>query len=243
MAKVQFNLESKKEFLCIIVFFLGYGVCYLGSGIGDFFTVTIRYWISELNQEVSFEVTARDLIEIFLAGPVFSISAWILFEKIFLDEKSASQEILSSRIITALKIIFFLAIGTMCIGNAVHIIVDDLNARAFNIAEIQTNPLYADLYFTIYFWDEFFGHLAVFVPLFVLMGIFMGGLLLESPSRSLRWFEWLFITLIGIGYGIGWFHGFAEGQATFVICLINLFLIIFILVAILNYHGLKAMDS
>ncbi|MBA7643414.1 hypothetical protein ES703_51139 [subsurface metagenome] len=222
------NANSKKEFQLFLWFFMGYAMCYLITLLGDYFSITISYWISELDQEVSFVIPAQDLIEIFLMGPVFSVITWKVFKSIFLDEQILLKEKLSTKWITALEVIFFVSVCTMCLGNAIHKVVNDLNRRAFDVTKILSDPLYADLYYAIYFWDEIFGHMALAVPLMILMSMFMGGLLFSPPSRDLKWFEWLFITLVGIGYGIVWFYGFAEGQATFVLLLINVGLVLFI---------------
>jgi len=145
------NANSKKEFQLFLWFFMGYATCYLITLLGDYFSITISYWISELDQEVSFVIPAQDLIEIFLMGPVFSVISWIVFKRIFLDEKSKLKEKLSAKWITALEVIFFIAIGTMCLGNAIHKVVNDLNRRAFDITKILSDTSYADLYYAIYF--------------------------------------------------------------------------------------------
>ncbi|MHA1762734.1 MAG: hypothetical protein ACTSYC_03120 [Promethearchaeota archaeon] len=170
-------------------------------------------------------------MEIFLTGqvPVFSIFAWHIFEMIFLEPNSQAKKILGSKKVNILKIIYILAITTMCLGNAVHLIVNDLNNRAFNPALIASDSSYKELYFSIYFWDELFGHIALSVPLLALLGIILIGLSKEIPSRPLNWVEWILITLVGVGYGTVWFYGFTEGQVTRVASIINLFLLLYIL--------------
>ncbi|MHA1797414.1 MAG: hypothetical protein ACTSVY_03105 [Candidatus Helarchaeota archaeon] len=220
----EHDLKNKLEFQLFLLFFLGYSVCYLIPRIFDNVIIPVFYCISELQELVSFMISLSIFLEIFLTGPVFSIIAWMVFEKIFMKKNDKNHENLTPRTIFLLKVIFFLAIGTMCLGNAVHLVVNDLNNRAFDLTKILTDPNYADLYYSIYFWDELFGHMALAVPLFVLLGIYAFGFYNEPPSRPLRWFEWLFVTLVGIGYGINWFYGFTEGQATFVIFIINIIL-------------------
>ncbi|MHA1819373.1 MAG: hypothetical protein ACTSU2_12970 [Promethearchaeota archaeon] len=233
---IQENIEQNREYNLSLIYIIGYAVLYLTSYFLDN-GVKISYWLSELNSKVSFYVGLDAILEIFLPGVIFSLFLWKCFEIAYSygSESKFGEQVIkreySERMVSIMKYVMVLFIAWMNVGNSVHVVANHLNNRAFNFSHDFSDPSYAALYYEIYYWDEFFGHINMMLPLFGFLFIYLLGIVHFRRSIKLKWFEWLFIFLAAIGFGLAWFFGWAEGQ-----CLLLASMVEFILLIIVIYY-------
>ncbi|MHA1339331.1 MAG: hypothetical protein ACTSRZ_03590 [Promethearchaeota archaeon] len=265
------NNLKEFEFKICFIYIIGYAIFYIPSMVLDY-SISIEFWISELDRKVFFTFGLDDFCDIFLSGILFSLLLWKIFESIFsahTEEEFKSinlKHVLSPKNIEIIKYIFIFLLIFYNIGNSVHEVANHLNSVAFEYSNDFSNPQYAELYYQIYWWDEFFGHMSMAVPLYSFLIIYLVGFnslrmkeIVNTSKGDFRGIntskkneknnfkkgfiiklKWIFITLSGIGFGIEWFYGWAEGQALFVTSLINIGIIIYNIYNILHKSRAKS---
>ncbi|MHA1732028.1 MAG: hypothetical protein ACTSU5_08785 [Promethearchaeota archaeon] len=198
-----------KEWGLAIRFLFGYAVCYLVPQVLDF-PVRVSFWLSELGERVFFEVSLQLLVEIFLTGPVFAAWTWHLVDRMP-----------GSDVRSGVRWGMAIALGSMVVGNAVHLVANDLNSRTLGLSRDFSDPAFTRLYFPIYWWDEFFGHAVLALSLYAVLGVVAFLSAREFPGRGLGSSRLAFLGVVGAGYGATWFYGWAEGQVLLPCAVLN----------------------
>jgi quinol-cytochrome oxidoreductase complex cytochrome b subunit len=71
--------------------------------------------------------------------------------------------------------------------------------------------------------------------------VFAFGFLYEDPSPRLKWYVWLFVFAIGVGFGTTWVEGWAEGECQLINAIYDIGLLLAI-VLVTRKHGVKIKD-
>ncbi|MHA1793933.1 MAG: hypothetical protein ACTSVI_14930 [Promethearchaeota archaeon] len=235
--------KLNQELKICMVYILGYAILYLPSQVIDF-KFQVSYYLSELDMQVSFDFAMDDVLDILLPGVLFSLVLWKVFEMscqmmpdgLAFPEKEHSsgderhsQD--SGRNVRELKFLKYLMVTLIVlynIGNGVHVISNHLNKIALRYSRDFSDPLYSQLYNEIYFWDEIFGHLLMAIPLFLILLVYLIGIVnhVATSSKKIKPYWWVFVILSAIGFGLEWFYGWAEGQCLLVSSILEMILLI-----------------
>jgi hypothetical protein len=219
---------SGREFRLSLIVFLGYGVFYGLSQISGNATIPITFWIPELNRFATVGFPLESWLSIFITGAGFAVLLIRVFDEVFLSEKSIVKTRVTSRTIGITRDIFIFALALYVLGNAVHEVIKFVGYMLPNISMDFSNQVYANLYYYIYFYHEYFGHTMFSIPLMVFLTIFAFAFIFEPPSRKLRWYEWLLLFAIGMGFGVVWVEGWAEGECQLVNAIYDIGLLVVI---------------
>jgi len=208
--------DSGREFRLLLITFLGYGLFYGLSQISGNATFPVTFWIPELNKQVTIGIPWESWLSIFITGAGFAVLLMKLFDEIFLSEKSTVKTRVTGSTIRITRDIFVFIVALYVLGNAVHEVIKFVGYMLPSTPIDLSNQAYANLYYYIYFYHEYFGHIMFSIPLMIFLTIFAFAFIFEPPSRKLRWYEWLLIFGIGIGFGAVWVEGWAEGECQLV---------------------------
>ncbi len=218
--------HSLHELKMTLITFLGYGIFYGLSQIDSNATIPVTFYIPELSQMVTVDFPLESWLSIFIAGAAFAILLVKIFDQIYCAENSAVKQHLSKRALKILRDLFIFMVAAYCIFNAVHEVIKFVGYMLDTFPpSFMTNPGYANLYYYIYFYHEYFGHLFS-IPLMVFFTIFMVGFLYEPASVKIAWYLWLFLLAIGIGFGATWVEGWAEGECQLINAIYDIGLLI-----------------
>jgi phosphate/sulfate permease len=207
---------SAREFRLLLITFLGYGVFYGLSQIAGNATFPVTFWIPELNRQVTIGIPWESWLSIFITGAGFAVLLMRIFDEIFLSEKSVIKTRVDISTIRITRDMFLFTVALYVLGNAVHEVIKFVGYMLPSTPMDLSNQAYSNLYYYIYFYHEYFGHIMFSIPLMIFLTIFAFAFVFEPPSRKLRWYEWLLIFGIGIGFGAVWVEGWAEGECQLV---------------------------
>jgi len=209
------RVDTLREIKLLLAVFLGYGAFYGLSQVAGNATVSISFWIPELGKQVAVALPWESILSIFVTGAGFAILLVRIFDEIYLSERSSVKDRLSLRDRAILRDFFIFTVATYCLINAVHEVIKFVGYMLDGMALNLSIPANAALYYYIYWYHEYFGHLFS-IPLMIFLTIFALPFIFEAPSRKLKWYAWLFLLSIGVGFGVTWVEGWAEGECQLV---------------------------
>jgi len=208
----------QRSFYIILAYGLAFGLGYIARLIGNP-TIPFNFYVSEQEISATYQINLKDLMDIILIGPVFTVLSFILIKRI-LD----GLDTLEDNKIMLFYIIFLLAIVLFNYGNISHITMNRLNA---DIVDVFSTP---QVYYSIYFIDEFIGHHLETIGFFIVLSEICVLHTLDLQERSklenysdalLRNRESFWNYILGIGLGIGTAFAYLEGQCAFLFLILN----------------------
>lgn len=208
----------KRSFLVIFAFGFSFGIGFLFQwGI-----LSIRFYVSEQAIYAIYEFTLKDLIDLLVTGPVFTLVSFFLIKRI-LDELSGSE--ISEKAIITYYMVFVIAIVMFNYGNIIHVTMN----RLYN--QIKNDYNAEDVYYSVVFLDEIIGHLLLNIGFFIFITevCFLHtkslnfsfesnqktALLLKSQKE--RFWNFFMGMLLGISTALA----YIEGQCAFVFLILN----------------------
>jgi hypothetical protein len=210
------STSFKRSFLIILAYGIGFGIGYI-TQLGNP-RVSISFYVSEQKRFATYGLKLKDLLDLILVTPLFAIISFILLKKI-IDDLSG-REISSKKINTA-YFIFLIALILFAYGNMIHITMNRLNA------DIAKDYGTEQVYYSVYFLDEFLGHHLVEIGFFIIFteiaflhtlnisdSEYLSKNLMNKKESSLN-------SVFGIALGVATSLLYLEGQSAFVFLILN----------------------
>ncbi len=205
-----------RSFLIIFAYGIGFGLGYI-TQLGNP-TISFSFYMSEQQIFANYGLRLKDLLDLILITPLFTIISFILLKRI-LDELSKLN--VSSNKITLSYFIFFIGIILFAYGNMIHITMNRLNSDIVNDYNTE------QFYYSIYFLDEFIGHHLIELGFFVVF-VEISFLHILNLSKSEELSKNLmnktqksWNSLFGIVLGVATSLAYLEGQSAFLFLILN----------------------
>ena len=217
--------NSYRELKWTLISFLGYGLFYGISQVFGNATIPITFYIPELSKSVTVAVPIESWLSMFVTGAAFAILAMKIFIELYHSERSSIMVHVSPKNMNVIDGLFIFSVASYVLFNAVHEVIKFVGYMIDQLpVDVSSSP-FATLYNYVYFYHEYFGHLFS-IPLMIIFTIFAFGFLHEPPTRKLKWYAWLFLCAIGLGFGATWVEGWAEGECQVINAIYDLGLVI-----------------
>ena len=174
--------------------------------------------MSEQQIFANYYLKLKDLIDLILITPIFTILSYILLKRV-LDNLSNSD--IAKNKITISYFVYLIAIILFAYGNMIHITMNRLNS---SIPDINHTEQY---YYTIYYLDEMWGHHLIELGFFIVFTeITLLHTLNLSKSKELskslmNRMEKSWNSIFGIVLGIATSLAYLEGQSAFLFLILN----------------------
>lgn len=221
----KFSESFLRSFLIVLAYGIAFGVGYITKITGNP-SFTTSFYVSEQTTMGSFTLNLKDIIDLIIIGPAFSIISFFLIRRTINMTFDANKQ--DNKAITTAYFFFFIAIVMFNYGNMIHVMMNRVNSHTPD--ELRTNPLY----YSIYFLDEIVGHLLLTLGFFI---VFCEGVILHTENLSrnkeiepnteisgvfdLNSTEESINIALGIGLGLATGLIYPEGQCAFVFLILN----------------------
>ena len=221
----NYSESFKRSLLIILAYGLAFGIGYLTRLFNPF--IHIPFYISEQEKIVYYHLNLKDILDLLFIGPLFTILSFLLLKRI-LDELKL-QGLTENKIIF-FYILFLTAIVLYNYGNIIHVTMNRLNSQFTDEQKTE------DLYYQVYYLDEFIGHhfitVGFFIIFFEICWLHLLDLKINSNKEEYlmnkREIVWNY--LFGIAFGIITASAYLEGQCAFLFLILNpIFCVILIL--------------
>mgnify|MGYP006305083117 CR=1 FL=1 len=146
-----------RPFLIIAAYGLAFGIGYLTRISNPHFTLS--FYISEQETYGTYQLNLKDIIDIIVVGPVFTLISFFLVYHILNDVKKRE---FSEKNVLISYFVFLIAIVIFNYGNIVHVTMNRLNSQ---IRDLYSNE---PVYQAVYFLDEYIGHLLIGLGFFII---------------------------------------------------------------------------
>jgi hypothetical protein len=242
--KWGFIWDFETQYIQVLVLLLMFGLMF---GVGYFIRLpnfNITFWISEFDSEVVSRFYTKDILDLICINLIFPLFAvWTRNSvnknynkyyqvKTVKNFKNIRSNKNSKRNINWGNYIFYFFMAVMIFGNTSHVL-----ANRFSGLLVKLDPSLREtsLFFSIYFWDEYFGHLTIILGLY---GMAFTNLYkqIKIPliEYKISWDKWTQMCLTGMGLGAGISLAMMEGQSNPILFVINIILLIFLVFYILQ---------
>ncbi len=223
------NSESfKRSFLLVLSYGIAFGIGYLFR----FGELTVWFYVSEQKKIASYQLGLKDFVDLLCIGPIFTIISFFAIKRVF-DE--LNQVKFSKNKESICYIVYLIAIAVFNYGNMIHVTANRLNSQV--IDDYNTEAFY----YSIYFLDEFIGHLLITIGFFVVFVelTFLHSITIKKREESkdtanfyMKDREPIFNCIFGVGLGAVTAEAYLEGQCAFLFLILNpLFSVILLLFA------------
>ncbi|MCP4762480.1 MAG: hypothetical protein GY870_11925 [archaeon] len=193
-------------------YFIGFAICYFTGMIYSIFLsgeIPFIFVIAELDDlPGSSSMSIRDLIDLIMMGPTFGVIAWWIRTKT-IGELQKNKLLYDKKWDYA----YIFCIGIMVMGNTAHVIANRFSAAAVEVGGSLQG---------VYFYDEFFGHFVLVMPLFLMSYINFKEQVRVPVSYKMDTSKWTAVILGSIGFGIGVSLAMLEGQNNLPIMIVQL---------------------
>jgi len=209
-----------RTFLIVFMYGVAFGLGYITRlGNPD---VTFNFYVSEQEIYALYTLNLKDLLDMIIIGPMFTVISFFLLKRILEDLKKFE---LPEKRIKLLFTIYLIAIVIFNYGNITHITMNRLNSQVPTTLETEA------FYYAIYFLDEIVGHLFITLGFFVILTevCYIHTLSLKNRVGTESFSNFFmrsrvegYITIFfGILGGIITAFSYLEGQCAFVYLLLN----------------------
>ena len=209
-----------RTFLIVIMYGVAFGLGYITRlGNPD---LTFSFYVSEQQIYASYQLNLKDILDLIIIGPFFTVISFFLVKRILDDLKKYK---LPEKRIKLLFTAYLIAIVVFNYGNITHVTLNRLNSQV--LAAFETEAFY----YAIYFLDEIVGHLFITLGFFVILTeiCYIHTLSLRNRVGTDSFSNYFmrsrlegYITIFfGILGGIITAFSYLEGQCAFVFLFLN----------------------
>lgn len=222
MKKRQIKISESfiRTFLIVIMYGVAFGLGYITRlGNPDLF---FSFYVSEQEVYAFYRLNLKDLLDLIIIGPFFTVISFFLVKRILEDLKKYELPEKRSKLLFT---IYLIAIVIFNYGNITHITMNRLNSQVPIALETEA------FYYAIYFLDEIIGHLFITLGFFVILTeiCYIHTLSLKNRVGTDSFSNFFmrshlegYITIFfGILGGIITAFSYLEGQSAFVYLLLN----------------------
>jgi hypothetical protein len=219
--KIHITEDFKPFLLIVLAYAIGIGFPYLFQYIFKF-RVPFSFWISEQDLLVNYDISSKLFMDVVFTSPFFAVCSYFGFRMML---KRMSEERFSKRFKDISLSLFLVFLTIFCMGHVIHVVANHLNGKVSNLGLEETNLFYA-----VYFWDEYIGHTTIgvgFYGIFLLMSLLNIVFLIDDKkkykeeqinvNRNDKYWA-LFVGAIG---GLIQAQAFLEGQCNFIFLIVN----------------------
>ncbi len=223
------NSESfKRSFLVVLSYGIAFGIGYLFR----FGELTVWFYVSEQKKIASYQLGLKDFVDLLCIGPIFTIISYFAIKRVIGDlnrfKFSKNKE-------SICYIVYLIAIVFFNYGNMIHVTANRLNSQVIDEYSKEA------FYYSIYFLDEFIGHLLITIGFFIVLVelTFLHSIDIKKREESkdvsnfyLKDKEPIFNYIFGLALGAVTAEAYLEGQCAILFLILNpLFSVILLLFA------------
>ena len=147
-----------RTFLIVFMYGVAFGLGYITRlGNPD---LIFSFYVSEQEIYALYRLNLKDLLDLIIIGPMFTVISFFLVKRILEDLKKYE---LPEKRTKLLFTIYLIAIVIFNYGNITHVTMNRLNSQVPTALETEA------FYYAIYFLDEIIGHLFITLGFFIIL--------------------------------------------------------------------------
>ena len=230
----DFETQYPQTLFFLLSFSLFMGIGYVTNR----YSFDLTFWISEFDKEVIAHFSVKDIVDLMYINLIFPIFAvWVRNSvnnnyNTYFNNNNSNNNNNNNNHNNWDNYLYYIFMGLMIFGNTSHVLANNFTHL------LQTlDPTLRDtsLFYSIYFWDEYFGHLALVLGMY---GMALTNLAKQIKVPLLEYKmspdKWIHMILTGIGLGVGISLAMMEGQSNPIFLLLNVVLLITLLVYVVR---------